>query len=219
MNELKRELSKLTGIDFFNPKFREVFKKHFPNERDAEEEKVDEILDDNKDEKVDDVEAEDFVEDMKDINTKEADEKAEDKVEDIDKAEDEREIDKIEEEKADNDEKADEKAEEVNEESHEIGKDVDELDDSKKALLDAKIELELIKNGVSSERLESAKRMAKYEVTSLDELDKVKDLIREYPEWVRTHKVKDFGMPVDENPDELTEEEKKLKQMGIDPRD
>lgn len=218
-NELKRELSKLTGIDFFNPKFREVFKKHFPNERDAEEEKVDEILDDNKDEKVDDAEAEDFVEDMKDINTKEADEKVEDKVEDIDKAEDEREIDKIEEEKADNDEKSDEKAEEVNEESHEIGKDVDELDDSKKALLDAKIELELIKNGVSSERLESAKRMAKYEVTSLDELDKVKDLIREYPEWVRTHNVKDFGMPVDENPDELTEEEKKLKQMGIDPRD
>lgn len=219
MNELKRELSKLTGIDFFNPKFREVFKKHFPNERDAEEEKVDEILDDNKDEKVDESEAEDFVEDMKNINTKEADDKVEDKVEDIDKAEDEREIDKIEEEKADNDEMADEKAEEVNEESHEIGKDVDELDDSKKALLDAKIELELMRNGVNTERLESAKRMAKYEITSLDELDKVKDLIREYPEWVRSHKVQDFGMPVDENPDELTEEEKKLKQMGIDPRD
>lgn len=219
MNELKRELSKLTGIDFFNPKFREVFKKHFPNERDAEEEKVDEILDDNKDEKVDDTEAEDFVKDMKDINTKEADEKVESKVEDIDKAEDEREIDKIEEEKAESPEIADEKAEEVNEESHEIGKSVNELEDSKKQLLDAKIELELIRNGVSSERLESAKRMAKYEIGSLDELYKVKDLIREYPEWVRSFKPKDFGMAVDENADDLTEEEKKLKQMGINPRD
>ena len=38
MNELKRELSKVTGIDFFNPKFREIFKKHFPNDKDAEEE-------------------------------------------------------------------------------------------------------------------------------------------------------------------------------------
>ena len=222
MNELKRELSKVTGIDFFNPKFREIFKKHFPNDKDAEEEKVNEVLDDDKEEKVEEpIEepSDEVVDDVKDIDTTEADEKVEDKVEDIDKAEDEREIDKIEEEKADNDEMADEKAEEVNEESHEIGKDVDELDDSKKALLDAKIELELMRNGVNTERLKSAKRMAKYEITSLDELHKVKDLIREYPEWVRSHKVQDFGMPVDENPDELTEEEKKLKQMGIDPRD
>jgi aminoglycoside N3'-acetyltransferase len=61
--------------------------------------------------------------------------------------------------------------------------------------------------------------MAKYEIGSLDELDKVKELLREYPEWVRTFKPKDFGMAVDENADDLTEEEKKLKQMGIDPRD
>ena len=218
MNELKRELSKLTGIDFFNPKFREVFKKHFPNDKDAEEEKVEEMLEDDGDKEVED-KAEDVVDDVKDIDTEDAETEVEDKVEDIDKAEDEREIDKIEEEKAESPEKADEKAEEVDEESHEIGKDVDNLEDTKTQLLDAKIELELIKNGVSSERLESAKRMAKYEVGSLDELDKVKELIREYPEWVRTFKPRDFGMSVDENSDDLTEEEKKLKQMGIDPRD
>lgn len=218
MNELKRELSKLTGIDFFNPKYREIFKKHFPNEEDAEEKKLKEMEDIKDNKKVED-KAEDVVNDVKDIDTKEAETEVEEKVEDIDKAEDEREIDKIEEEKAESPEIADEKAEEVNEESHEIGKDVDDLEDSKKQLLDAKIELELIRNGVSSERLESAKRMAKYEIGSLDELYKVKGLIREYPEWVRSFKPKDFGMAIDENADDLTEEEKKLKQMGINPRD
>ena len=48
-NELKRELSKLTGIDFFNPKFRETFKKHFPNDKDAEEEKVEKMFDEDQD--------------------------------------------------------------------------------------------------------------------------------------------------------------------------
>lgn len=200
ISELKRELSKLAGIDFFNPKYRDVFKKYFPDEEDADEEVDDETLKD------------DGVKDK---------EQVEDKLEDIDKAEDEREIDKIEEDKADDVEKSDEKAEEVNEESEEIGKDVDELKDdkTKDELLDAKIELELIKNGVSPERLGSAKKMAKYEVNSIEELDKVKDLIKEYPEWVRGYKAYKFGMPVDEDNDVLTEEEKRLKQMGINPRD
>ena len=39
-NELKRELSKLSGVDFFNPKYRELFKKAFPEDKDAEEEKL-----------------------------------------------------------------------------------------------------------------------------------------------------------------------------------
>lgn len=219
MNELKRELSRLTGIDFFNPKFREVFKKHFPNDGDAEEEKVEEVLNEGKDEEVKDNEND--VVDVKNIDTEKADEKLEEKVEDIDKAEDEREIDKIEEEKADNTEKADEKAEEVNEESHEIGKDVDELKDSKtrdEELLDAKIELELIKNGVKPEKIESAKKYSKHEITSLEDLEKIKDMIREYPDWVRAYKPDDIGMSVGDDDDILTEEEKRLKSMGIDPR-
>lgn len=207
MNELKRELSRATGIDMFNPKFREIFKKYFPNDEDAEEKKLEE---------------QGLLEDVKKVDEEpevKEDEKVEDKLEDIDKAEDEREIDKIEEDKADDGEKEDEKKEEVAEESEEIGKDVDELKDDKSELLDAKIELELIKNGVRPERLESAKKFAKYEIGSLEELDKVKEMLREYPEWVRGYKPDDFGMPVDENKNELTEEEKKLKAMGINPRD
>lgn len=200
MNELKRELSKLAGIDFFNPKYRDVFKKYFPDDKDADEEVADETLKD---------------EGVKDEN------QVKDKLEDINKAEDEREIDKIEEMKADTDEKRDEKKEEKDSESEEIGKDVDELkdDNTKDKLLDAKIELKLIKSGVSPERLDSAKKMAKYEIKSLDELNKVDDLIKEYPEWVRGYKADKFGMPVDEDSDVLTEEEKRLKQMGINPRD
>lgn len=207
MNELKRELSRATGIDMFNPKFREIFKKYFPNDEDAEEKKLEE---------------QGLLEDVKKVDEEpevKEDKKVEDKLEDIDKAEDEREIDKIEEDKADDGDKEDEKKEEVAEESEEIGKDVDELKDDKSELLDAKIELELIKNGVRPERLESAKKFAKYEITSLEELDKVKEMLREYPEWVRGYKPDNFGMPVDENKNELTEEEKKLKAMGINPRD
>ena len=43
MNELKKELSKLTGIDMFNPRFREVFKKYFPEDKDAEEERLEDL--------------------------------------------------------------------------------------------------------------------------------------------------------------------------------
>ena len=217
MNELKRELSKLTGIDMFNPKFRDVFKKYFPDEKDAEEEKLDEVIP-NKTE---------------DTETKEV----EDKVEDIDKAEDEREIDKIEEDKADDTEKANEKAEEVKEESEEIGKEVDETeeltdepiketadavrdddtDKLKDELEDTKIELELVKSGVRADKLEAAKKYTKYAIEG--DLSKIGEVLKEYPEWRNVANPKAIGMSVGETGDGLTEEEKRLKAMGIDPRD
>ena len=214
MNELKRELSRASGVDMFNPKYREIFKKYFPNDEDAEEKKLEEYGVDKEEDKDEEV-----LDDVKKVEEQPEEEKVEDKLEDVDKAEDEREIDKIEEDKADDGEEKDEKKEEVAEESHEIGKDVDELKDDKSELLDAKIELELMRNGVRPERLASAKKFAKYEINSLDELDKVKEMLREYPEWVRGYKPENFGMPVDENRNELSEEEKKLKAMGINPRD
>lgn len=110
INEFKRELSKVSGIDFFNPKYRELFKKYFPADKDAEEER------------------------LKDMGGADEEEITE-KEEDIDKAEDEREIDKIEEEKADTPEKRDEEAEEKREETHEIGKEVDAEAESGKKLL------------------------------------------------------------------------------------
>lgn len=214
MNELKRELSKLSGVDFFNPKYRDVFKKYFTEKEDAKDEVDDEdvpVMDTEKDEKEAEPVKEEAVEK----------EPVEEKVEDVDKAEDEREIDKIEEEKAESPEKADEKAEEVAEESHEIGKDVDELENEKskdEELLDAKIELELMKSGVKPEKIEVAKKYTKHEVLDLGELGKIKGIIAEFPDWVRAYKAEDIGMAVDEGGDALTEEEKRLKAMGIDPR-
>jgi uncharacterized alkaline shock family protein YloU len=110
MNELKRELSKLSGVDFFNPKYRDVFKKYFTEKEDAKDEGKDEdvpVMDTEEVKKEAEPVKEDAVEK----------EPVEEKVEDVDKAEDEREIDKIEEKKAESPEKADEKAEEVDEES------------------------------------------------------------------------------------------------------
>ena len=217
MNDFKRELAKLTGIDMFNPKFKDVFKRYFPEDEDAEEKRAEEFGVEAED-KVEDA-PEEVLDDVKKVEDSADEKEVEDKVEDIDKAEDEREIDKIEEDKADDGEKEDEKKDEVAEESEEIGKDVDELKEDKGELLDAKIELELMHNGVRPERLESAKKFAKYEVNSLDELGKIKELLKEYPEWVRGYRPENFGMPVDENKNELTEEEKRLKAMGINPRD
>lgn len=195
-NELKRELSKLSGVDFFNPKYRELFKKAFPEDKDAEEEKL---------------KKEGMI----------GEEKIKDKTEDIDKAEDEREIDKIERDKAETPEKRDEKAEEVREETHEIGKEVDELkgDKTEDMLLETKIENALLRGGVREEKLGPAMRLAKSEIGGLDELGKVENILKDFPEWVHGYKPKGFGMDIDNGSDNLSEEEKRLKQMGINPRD
>ena len=195
-NELKRELSKLSGVDFFNPKYRELFKKAFPEDKDAEEEKL---------------KKEGMI----------GEEKIKDKTEDIDKAEDEREIDKIERDKAETPEKRDEKAEEVREETHEIGKEVDELkgDKTEDMLLETKIENALLRGGVREEKLGPAMRLAKSEIGGLDELGKVEDILKDFPEWVHGYKPKGFGMDIDNGSDNLSEDEKRLKQMGINPRD
>lgn len=211
LNELKRELSRISGIDFFNPKFRDVFKKYFPEEKDAEEERAEELLDT----KGVEPETEEIKEEA------EKNDKAEAVEEDIEKAEDEREIDKIEEEKAKNDEKRDEKAEEVNEESEEIGKKVDEEKaDYRDELYDARLELALVRSGVRDDKLETAKDYLKYRLDGGD-LEKVGDILKDFPEWVKRdkHEPKGFGMSVDEVGDGLTEEEKRLKAMGINPRD
>lgn len=232
MNELKKELSKLTGIDFFSPRFREVFKKYFPEDKDAEEERLedieakDEVLEDaGKVEPEEEPKEEEMPEEIpedKPEEEKPADDKAEAIEEDIMKAEDEREIDKIEEEKAETPEVADEKKEELNEESEEIGKKVDEEKEYYNSeLYDAKLELALIKNNVREDRVEPAKKYIKSVVKDVKELDKVGEILKEFPEWTRkeNHEVHGFGMSVDEIGDGLTEEEKRMKQLGIDPRD
>jgi len=235
MNELKKELSRLTGIDFFSPRFREVFKKYFPEDKDAEEERLEAMEESEVLEEAGKVEpevepkeepAEEPVEEPKEEPMEEEkpveEEKPEAIEEDIEKAEDEREIDKIEEEKAETPEVADEKKEELNEESEEIGKKVDEEKEYYDSeLYDAKLELALIKSNVREDRIEPAKKYIKSVVSDVRELDKVGEILKEFPEWTRkeNHEVHGFGMSVDEIGDGLTEEEKRMKQLGIDPRD
>lgn len=213
MNELKRELSKLTGIDFFNPKFREVFKKYFPDDKDLEEEKLEELISEDKEDNSKKTESES---ENLDANTETQNSEVEDNEENEEKSDVES-TDSNDE--IDNDliSSLEESQEEVSEPIQEDNS-TNEIESTKSELLDAKIELELIKNGVNTERLDSAKKLAKYEITSLDELGKIKELIKEYPEWVRSFNVQDFGMPIDETTSDLTAEEKRLKEMGIDPR-
>lgn len=249
MNELKKELSKLTGIDMFSPRFREVFKKYFPNDKDAEEEKFEAMEDLENEQVLEDAGKVEPMEEKEEVKEEVAEEKpkiesavklperepeepkeempvednkVEDLEEDVEKAEDEREIDKIEEEKAEEPEKADEKKEELNEETKEIGEKVDEMkNDYADELYDAKLELALIKNKVREDRIEPAKKYIKSVLPDVEDLDKVDYVLKEFPEWTRraVHEERGFGMSVDEIGDNLTEEEKRLKAMGIDPKE
>ena len=86
-------------------------------------------------------------------------------------------------------------------------------------LLDTKIELALVKAGIREDRLEAAKRLFKTEIHSLEELDKLNELVKEFPEWqAKKEHGKGFGVPIKDSGTSLTEEEKKLKNMGIDPK-
>lgn len=228
IKEFKRELSALTGDNMFNPKYRELFIKYFGGADDdnAEIEALQDKGIINEDEaqemKKEAVETTSEDKEEKPVVEEAKEEAVEDKVEDIDKAEDEREIDKIEEDKAETPATEEEKKEEVAEETAEIGKEVNELKDENpvnQELLDAKIELELVRSGVREDKIAPAMRLIKTEVKTLDELDKVKDIIADYPEWLNSYKARDFGMSVDEKGDGLTAEQKRLKAMGIDPRD
>lgn len=96
----------------------------------------------------------------------------------------------------------------------------EQVDTTKEELLDTKIELALIKLGIREDRLEAAKRLFKTEVESVAELDKLKELVKEFPEWQKQRKEQGagFGAILKENGNSLSEEEKKLKAMGIDPK-
>jgi len=206
INELKRELSKTSGVDFFNPKYRDIFKKYAPDEKDAEEERLKDIGIEEETPKV----AEDKVEDTKPMEkveeakpleeAKEIEEVAEAPVEEI--KEDEKEVEN--------------KTEEVSQKETE--EETTEDNPVNEELLDAKMELALVRGGVRDEKIEPAKRLLKYEVKDLNDLGKINDLIKEYPEWLKGSTKKGYGMSVDEQGDGLTEEQRRLKQMGIDPK-
>lgn len=212
--ELKRELSKLSGIDFFNPKYREVFKKAFPEEKQTEEKP-----DDGKEETTEaaEVQKEPAIEEQKTDGVKD-EKQAEVKAEAEEQAEDGVKLKEPDHTEAP--EQSEEQAEDGREEAPEATKKTEDPKEEKTAdlLLDAKIENELLRGGVRDEKLGAAMRLAKSEVKSLEELWKVKEILNDFPEWVCGFHTKGFGMDVDNSSDNLTEEEKRLKQMGIDPR-
>lgn len=198
VKELKRELSRLSGVDFFNPKYREAFKKFFPDDADeAKEEAEDEAAETN-------------AEEVKGF------EETKGKIE-----ENEQDAEVSERESDGNDEEDVEQ--ESEEESEYDSDDYEEKDDGHgidpyAELLEARIENELLRGGVREDRLAHAMRLAKSEICCIEELHKVKDILNDFPEWVRAEKPKGYGMEVDPH-DGLTAEERRLKEMGIDPKE
>ena len=211
IKEFKKELSKLSGVDFFNPKFRDVFKKYFPDSDEDintnEEDRLKEVIGE---ETYNDLQEEENSQEVVENITEETEEDTSSNEEESLEAENEEiaEEDKPEEVKEDED-----KTIELEEEQNNST----ESDSTKEELL----ELELVKAGVREDRLEPAKRLFISEVKNLGDLDKLKELIKEYPEFLKSNKAdtKPFGMPITDNSDVLTAEEKRLKAIGINPRD
>lgn len=223
IKEFKKELSKLSGVDFFNPKFRDVFKRYFPDDADkeeettAEEERLKEVVGD---EQVEDIE--------KELASENSDETAEENTEEIQNADEEVEtrenVDETvsDEESAEDKENTESDGDNSTDESldAEPASEAEPKQEPNQELVDTKVELELVKAGVREDRLEPAKRLILSEINGLEDLDKVKEMIKQFPEWIKESAVntKPFGMPVGEGGGDLTEEEKRLKAMGIDPR-
>lgn len=201
VKELKRELSRLSGVDFFNPKYREAFKKFFPDDADeAKEEAEDEAAETNAEE------VKGFEETKGKIEENEQDAEVSERESDGDEEEG------AEQESEEEDEYDSEDPDDYEEKSERHGI------DPYAELLEARIENELLRGGVREDRLEHAMRLAKSEICCIEELHKVKDILNDFPEWVRAEKPKGYGMEVDPH-DGLTAEERRLKEMGIDPKE
>lgn len=242
INDLKRELSKLSGVDFFNPKYRDVFKKYLGEEQEgnAEVNRAEELgiidkeeakelqeemgtADDNQEEQ-----AETTTEEVEKIDEEPAEDKGEEveqKTEEVesepmteeDKGEETTESETTEEEPATESEPM-EQAESV-----EVEQAPTMSESSNNELLDAKIELGLVRAGVRDDKIHPAMILAKEEIKSMDDLGKIKEIVKQFPEWMQPKEkpaVRGFGMEVDESGDGLTEEEKRFKELyGQDPRD
>lgn len=228
IKELKKELSALSGIDFFNPKYRDVFKRYFPNDNEeltAEEERLNDMIGEE-------VANEPVVETTEEVAEEKAEEVVEEKTEEVATTEEPTEevAETVEEAEAveevaeetnkENTEATEEVKEELSEDIQVAEEKAEEKIDDHKELIDAKVELELVKAGVREDRLEPAKRLLMSEISKLEDVNKVQEMIKQYPEWLHREKTiaKPIGMPLDNLGDGLTKEEEKLREMGIDPR-
>jgi hypothetical protein len=261
LNELKKELSKLSGVDFFNPKYRNVFKKYMTTETEEvekdtnEEERLRNILGEEKEtevreekttteEKVEDNEEKEEVktkeeivddskeEDKEEVESKETEEVEEDDTDtedledeeiedDFDEFEDTEEDDSNEEDATDEESMEEDTTDEVVDEEVETKEEYHEEEPAyNKELIDTKVELGLVKAGVRDDRLEDARKLFMADFKGMEDLEHLGEFIKKYPEWIKNgvHNSKAFGMPTNDMGDGYTEEEKKLRSMGINPR-
>ena len=263
ISRLKTELSKLSGVDFHNPKFREVFKRYMDDEPEVEETTP----------AVEDAKAQDVIADravvdkatevVEDIATdKEAETAGEqpdyaetnkDETELIEAVEEDKQTDaEVEQTTAEESEteptnetepettlepepelSAEEKAlrnligePEENKETPTEEAEVETEAESQPAvnlndqLLETQLELELVKAGVREDRLDVAKRLFLPELKAGASVDAVRSMIAQYPEWIgKQSGAQGFGMPIGDKSSVLTNEERELKRMGINPRD
>ena len=255
VKELKRELSRVSGIDFFSPKYRAVFKKFTEDDKAPETDeaentkavdavtdtavvtKADEVIEDIAENRADDRDGEtpDYTETDKDEteltevikDNKEADDGVQEvKAETDDTSESAAEETRLEEivgESSGAAEEVTETAEETAESEPEVNTEEEaaqpaaEIGDE---LLTVKLELELVRAGIREDRLETAKRLFMPEFKSSGgNVQQIRELISQYPEWIgKQGGAQGFGMPLGDKADALTNEEKALKRMGIDPR-
>ena len=214
VKEFKKELTKLSGVDFFNPKYRDLFKRYFPDDNN------DSDVNDIEKERLKDVIGEENMEEVKVPGVVETPEEGSRETSNDDKEIQEEALPK--EEQPETVETLEELTEpdaldEGNESQPEQAVDTAQ---NNHELLETRIELELMKAGIREDRVEAAKKLFLQDIHTIDDLAKVKDLINQFPEWKKNDKVeaKPFGMPIGNFGDGLTEEEKRLKAMGIDPR-
>jgi hypothetical protein len=225
LSKIKTELSKLSGVDMHNPKYREFFKRHFGGEdKDAKE-----IIEDSEVVVEEEVLSEEVLDDIQDaIDDKE------DEIEDAEeRAEEEAEVVAESAEKSAEEialEKligaTEESGEEVSAEVEDIVSEVQPESESAPAinlnnqLLETQLELELVRAGVRADRIEIAKRIFLQDMKDGADVEVIREKIAQFPEWItKKGGAQSFGMPLGDKASPLTEEEKALKRMGIDPRD
>ncbi len=249
LTEFKKELSALSGVDFFNPKYRNVFKKYCPNAAtDNEEERLNEVLGEDNESSTETTDAvetqeEKSTEKQTDLQTENeessSDEEQEQNEEQIETSSSSETEENSEDENSDSEEKTeteesdssseseetetseDDKQTETSPETDNDNSETTNAENSSNELLEAKVELQLVRSGVRDDRINPAKKLFMPEIKTLEDLDKLKELIKQYPEWLKENKTnpKGFGMPLGDRDEVLTEEEKRLQELGINPRD
>lgn len=211
LTELKKELSKLSGVDMFNPKFKDIFKRYIVVDETTTE--PDEAVDKETVETTTDTDVEQPTSPIP---------------EDIDGDGEKNPVKEVPQGQGEPPKEVEVTNEtESSTETDEPLPTQDEFEATQSAgdlqneLLLTKLELELVRAGIREDRLNTAKRLFIPEFKqSNGNVEQIRQLIAQYPEWVGNKGAKQgFGMPLGQKTDALTAEEKRMKELGMNPRD